>query len=143
MKKLVFLVVIVVVLFLGFALGRGWISGLGSQLEESREQIEKRARDLDMAEAENQVLKAIDKLRDADLDAAANNFGSAREALRRALSLLEEACQAAEGNEDLLTRLDEIRTRLEAAREDLINLRSDAREKIEDALDDLHRLIEN
>jgi septation ring formation regulator EzrA len=94
-----------------------------------------------MQKVENQLWRAVDKLRDADLDAAASNFGQAKKSLRRVFDRLEEAYAAAAGDEELQAELDKIKALLESAREDLDNLRDEAREKIEQALHELDRLI--
>ncbi len=143
MKKLVVLVIILVVGFIvGFLAGGGDEGELRERIQgEIQENLDSVTRDRNIQKVENQIWRAMDKLRDADLDASANNFGQAKEAIRRVLDRLEEAYKAAAGNEELQAKLDEIRTLLESAREDLTNLRAEGRDKIEQAINDLDRLI--
>ena len=125
----------------GFLVGRGMLGELRTRITEAESRAASFREHLDEAKVRVELVDAMAHLREVALDVTDNNFGEAREVMRRVRQVVDSAYEKAANSEALRTALASIRERLNEIDADLRSLKVEARDKIDAVVGDLRRLV--
>jgi hypothetical protein len=125
----------------GFAVGRGMLGELRTRIAEVESQADSLRNHLAESKVRGQLMDAMAGLREVALDVTDQNFGEAREVMRRVRETVTTAYTDAAHSETLRASLASVQRRLDEIEVDLQNLRTEARAKIDALVHELRRLV--